>query len=1009
MARYPLSSGGKSKCQGRNNRSVIAVLMYGCTGSAISFTPQKPASHQNFVQARACLETQAAESASSLRHLLTGFGLLPACRSRMLALRLPLGQSEWNGQRRRGDQWRRSDRPADLQRRFGGARRHRPPDLLAALDRATAHKVTVVSAPPGSGKTWLLRAWADRSRNSRQVAFVSVERDQRDPQQFWLSVLRAIRELPRKPVEARSEGATPAFDGQAMIERILFELADQREPVVMVIDDLQELHSDEALVQLERLLRRLPTSACAVLSGRRDPRVRLHQLRLAGQVANIRARDLVFSEAETRELLLASGITVSADDAATLHRRTEGWAAGLRLAAISLDGHPDPERFVAEFSGTERAIGEYLIAEMLERQPDEVRHMLLRISILNRINGELADLLCGRPGCERFLLELEDANAFVVSLDPQRTWFRCHQLLADFLRLELRRTAPDEVPELHRRAAGWLQKHGSIVEAIRHAQGARDWSDVARQLADHLFSLTLDGQEATIAAILRSFPAGATADDPDLALAHAAVQLSQGRQEEAATQLALAEAHLEGIPAERRRRHATAIASLRLALARRSGQFTEVIEQVNLLDASIAEANELMTIGSELGAVALMNLGIVETWTGRLADAERHLSQGAALAQGIGRPYLEVVCRAHLCFPSERVSCATARERGHQAVNLADRHGWGDRPIIAPALSALAGVAIWMGEFDEAERCLRRAAEFDEADIDPSAAVLLHVATGMLHTARGQHQPALEAFAAAAQSQSLLNGMHVLATRIAGWLAATQARLGMPDAARASLASLPADQGRMADIYNASAVICLAEKDPAKALYALRDVLNCTTPNVPPFTLVETQLLAATAHLDLGDRNAAAVAVEAALVAAEPDRLIFPFAMTATTELLDSLPRHQTAHGALLAHIVDVLDGSASAITPQKGMSPADELSRSELRVLRYLPTNMTRSEVAHQLFISVHTVNAHVRNIYSKLGVRDRSAAVQRARELRLLSFGLSRSTPNSSSIGETAGAATR
>jgi LuxR family transcriptional regulator, maltose regulon positive regulatory protein len=882
-------------------------------------------------------------------------------------------------------------------------------DLLAALDRATARKVTVVSAPPGSGKTWLLRAWAEHSRSNRQVAFVPVDPDQRDPQQFWLSVLRAIRELPRRAVEARPESATPALDGPVMIDRILFELSDQHEPVVVVIDDLQELHSHEALDQLERLLGRLPSSACTVLSGRRDPRVHLHQLRLAGQVSDIRARDLLFSEAETRELLLASGISVSAGDAATLHRRTEGWAAGLRLAAISLDGHPDPERFVAEFSGTERAIGEYLIAEMLERQPDEVRNMLLRTSILNRMNGELADLLSGRPGCERFLLELEDANAFVVSLDPQRTWFRCHQLLTDFLRLELRRTAPDEVPDLHRRAAGWLQKHGATVEAIRHAQGARDWSDAARQLTDHLFSLTLDGQEATIAAILRSFPAGASGDDPDLALAQAAVQLAQGRQEEAATKLALAEAHLECIPVDRRRRHATAIASLRLALARRSGQFTEVIEQVNVLDASIAEANALMTIGGELGAVALMNLGIVETWTGRLADAERHLSQGATLAEGMGRPYLEVVCRAHLGFPSERVSCATARERGRQAIDLADRHGWGDRPIIAPALCALAGVTIWIGEFDEAERWLRRAWEFDEADIDPSAAVLLHVATGMLNSARGQHQQAIEEFAAAAQSQSLLSGMHVLATRIAGWLAAAQARFGMPAEARASLANLPADQGRMADIYNASAVIWLAEKDPANALDALQDVLNGTTTNVPPFTLVETQLLAATAHLELGDRNAAGAAVEAALAAAEPDRLIFPFAITATTDLLDALPRHQTAHGALLAHIVDVVDGPVPAMTTKKGMSPTEELSRSELRVLRYLPTNLTRSEVAHELFVSVHTVNAHVRSIYSKLGVRDRSTAVQRARELRLLSTGFSRSAPDSPNVGETPDAASR
>ena len=866
-------------------------------------------------------------------------------------------------------------------------------DLLARLDRATAHKVTVISAPPGSGKSWLLRAWAERSRSTRRIAFVSVERDQRDPQQFWLAVLRAIRKSPDMADEPRAESATPAFDGEAMVGRIVSELAEQVEPAVLIIDDLHELRSGEALAQLESLVDQLPSSAHAVLSARRDPRIRLHQLRLAGEVANIRADDLRFSEDETGELLRASGITLSADGAAALHRRTEGWAAGLRLAAISLDGHPDPERFVAEFSGTDRAIGEYLIAEMLERQPDDVRTMLLRTSLLDRVNGELADLLTDRPGRERFLLELEDANAFVVSLDPQRTWFRYHQLLADFLYLELRRTAPNEVPDLHRRAATWFERHGRIVEAVRHLQGAGDWPDAARLLADHLFSLTLDGQEATIAALLRSFPPGTSADDPDLALAYAAVHLSQGLAEEAAAQLALADSRLGAIPAERRRRLAVAIAALRLALARRSGQFTEVIEQVNLLDASITdEADEQIAMGSELRGVALMNLGIVEMWSGSLADAERHLSEGAALAHTIGRPYLEVSCRAHLGYPSGRVSFASARERGRQAVALAERHGWGDRPIVEPALAAVAGMAIWMGEFDEGELWLRRARKVAEAGIDPAAAVSLHVTTGMLHAARGQNQSALEEFAAAAQAESLLTGVHALAIRIVGWLAILQARLGMPDAARASLAALTPDRQRTADNYNACAVIGITEGDPAMALGVLEEVLDGTTPDVPSFKLVEAHLLAGTAHLALGDRDAAAAAVEAALAVAEPNRLIFPFVVTATRELLDVLPRHETAHGALLADIVDLLSGSASAGTDREHTSQVDDLSPSELRVLRYLPTNMTRSEIARELYVSINTVNTHVRNIYSKLGVRDRSAAVRRGRELRLLATGLSR-----------------
>src|SRR5207302_4520162 len=234
-----------------------------------------------------------------------------------------------------------------------------------------------------------------------------------------------------------------------------------------------------------------------------------------GELAEIRAADLRFSERETRELLDVSGITLSAAGAALLHQRSEGWAAGLRLAALSLAGHPDPERFVAEFSGSDRTVAEYLLAEMLDRQPNDVQDLLLRTSLLDRVNGELADLLTGRPGSEQILLSLEDANAFVVSLDPQRTWFRYHHLLADFLRLELRRTRAEQVPDLHRKAAAWFADHGEVVEAIRHTLAAGDWPDAAGLLADHLFSLTLDGQGGSMAALLRAFPAGASAEHPE--------------------------------------------------------------------------------------------------------------------------------------------------------------------------------------------------------------------------------------------------------------------------------------------------------------------------------------------------------------------------------------------------------------------------------------------------------------------------------------------------------------
>jgi LuxR family maltose regulon positive regulatory protein len=867
-------------------------------------------------------------------------------------------------------------------------------DLLQLLDRAVTKRLTVISAPPGSGKTSLLRTWADHSTKLRRVALVSVERDQRNDQRFWCAVLDAIRSPARSTAAETTPAPTALPDVDQVIDSVLAELAEHPEPVVLIIDDLHELRSADALAQLQYFLANLPSSARVVLSSRRDPPIRLHQLRLADAIAEIRAGDLRFTEDETRALLAASAISLSGEGVAALHQRTEGWAAALRLAVISLTGHPEPERFVAEFSGTDRAIGEYLMAEMLEHQPSEVQRMLLRTSLVERMNGELADLLAGRAGAEQMLLALEEANAFVVSLDAQRTWFRYHQLLADFLRLELRRTSADEVPDLHRRAARWFADRGDVVEAVRHMVAAGDWPDAARLVADHSFRWVLDGQAGTIRAVLQAFPEGASVDHPDLALAHAAAELNQGRTEEAAAQLALAEAHLHSAPPAHGRLM-VAIASLRLALARRSGQFSEVIEQVKILDSSMAGASSgPLAMGSELQGVALLNLGIVETWTGRLLEAERHLSDGAALAQRTGRPYLEVACRAHQGFPSTLVSVATARERGRQAVALAERYGLEDRPILAPALAAVGGMAIWMGEFDEGERWLRRAWEVGSAHVEPATAVLLHLATGMLHAGRGQQPSALEAFTAAARAQSLLTGVHALVPRIIGWLATTQARLGMPAEARATLAGFSPEPGRAGPIANARAWICLAEGNPGKAVEALRHVRD-TQPPVEPSTLVEAHLLAGTAYLRLGDRDAAAAAVEAALATAEPDRLVFPFAMTEAADWLDLLHHNQTAHRALLTDIVDQLRGASPPSTDREPLPHSDELTPSELRVLRYLPTNLTRVEIANDLHVSIHTVNTHIRNLYAKLGAGDRSAAVQRARQLRLLA---NRTSPTSS-----------
>jgi LuxR family maltose regulon positive regulatory protein len=841
--------------------------------------------------------------------------------------------------------------------------------LLAALDRAATGTVTIISAPAGTGKTSLLRSWAAR-QPGRPAVIVSARQDQL----FWLTLLDAVRAATGG---AGGAAVTPDFTARAMADRVLAEL-DDASGITLVIDDLHEVTSAESRAALAHLLTSLPAGVHAILATRHDPRLRLHRLRLAGELTEIRWTDLRFTEDETRELLGSCGVALSDAGVTLLHQRTEGWAAGLRLAAISLDGHPDPERFVAEFSGSDRSVAEYLLGEMLDRQPEEVRRLLLCTSLLDRVNGELADLLIGRAGSERILLELEDANAFVLSLDPERTWFRYHRLLADLLRLELRRTLPSEVPALHRRAAAWFTAHGQIVEAIRHTQAAGDWDDAARLLADHSFSLTLDGHAETLQALARAFPPGL--DHPELALVHAMGALDQGRLDDAASYLRVAENH-----AETAGRHSlqVSIASLKLSLARRRGQLDGVVEQARILTSgAIGQA----AVGSDLRAVALMNLGTAEAWSLGLPDAERHLREGAVLAREIGRPYLEVGCLAQLGFASKVSAFAITQRRCREAITLADRYGWGTEPVVAPALITLSGALVWTGELAEGEQWLDRAVDALRDDDGPDIRLLLHQGGGTLRAGQGRHREALEKFSVAERLRSRLDGSHALENQVTGWLLATLARLDRTGEARELLAALDRTRAAAGEIRDAAAVIHLAEGDPAGALAAVRDVLDGAAPVIGYVTVVEAHLLAGLAHRALGEPREASRAAERALALAEPDRLVLPFLITGARDLLECLSRHETAHAALLTDILDIMRGTTP--TPVSDHL-VEKLSLGELRVLRYLPTNLSRSEIAAELSLSPNTVGTHIRNIYAKLGVGDRTSAVRRARGLHLLAIG--------------------
>ncbi len=854
--------------------------------------------------------------------------------------------------------------------------------LFALLDRGALGRVTVLCAPAGSGKTMLLVSWLRRADLPGPVAWVTVERDEHDRAHFWNGVLRALRE---GGAFAGADGlatlapAPMGGDHEELLRRLLEGLGRLDRPVLLILDDLHELRDPAGLHELEQLLTRAPARLRVLIATRREPALGLHRMRVTGELVEIRAADLGFTPDEAGRLMTASGVEVGTGDVAQLCRRTEGWAAGLRLAAMSLAREHDPGRFVREFSGSERTVADYLLAEVLASRAPEARDLLLRTCILDRVTGSLADRLTGRSDGTRLLHELEESNAFVVAVDAGREWFRYHRLLADLLRLELRRERPDDIPALHRTAAHWLAGHGPALDAIRHAQIGADWDLATELIGRHWAQLALDGEEATLESLLEGLPREIAEQDGEIAAIAAADRLARSRWGEADALLARAERTIPAVPEHRRARARTALAIVQLLRARRLGGLDEVVDRaapVLAPDGGPASAG-----GDELRALALMNLGIAEGWILRLPEAAAHLRQGLELGRRVHRPYIEVGCLGALGMVAAMTQqVALAERRLRQAVDTSERAGWSAHPVLGPILVTLGYVSIDRGALADGEQTLDRAEPILARAPEPPAEVGLHYARGMLAFCRGRLEDALAAFAATEELALGLRPPHFLAGAARQWRLRTLLRLGDAGPARAALA----ERGDGAEWCSLAARVQLAAGDEDGAARAVAPVVRGEAFALHPNRVIEGLLLDAIARTRLGDAGAATRSVEQALAVAEPLGLVWIFlAVDGVAELLGDHPLHRTAHRAHLQLVLDHLGGAEPARGPE---ALSDPLSERELAVLRFLPTNLSASEIGGELFLSVHTVKTHMRKLYAKLGAHTRAEAVDRGRALGLL-----------------------
>jgi LuxR family maltose regulon positive regulatory protein len=850
------------------------------------------------------------------------------------------------------------------------------PRLFDALERGTKGPVTLVSGPAGSGKTTLVGAWLREGTWTAPAAWVSVESAWRDDTPFWTAVDEALRScsapasLPEAPV-TRHE----------LVDRLANSLRQRAGPVLLVIDNLHHLEARAAPDNVRALLALAPAELRLLLVTRSDRWLGLHRLRVAGDLTELRGEDLAFTVQEADELLTAAGIQLSKESLARLHDRTEGWAAGLRLAAMWLAGRTDPDRFAERFSGSERTVAEYLTGEVLAGQPPAVRRMLRRTSVLERVNGPLANLLTGRSDGDRVLQDLEAANAFITSIDPDRSWFRYHPLLTDLLRMELRRDAPEEIETLHRAAARWHAAHGTPLEAIRHAQSGRAWRLATGLHVENWLGLLLDGRQREIGDLLAAIPAHATAANPELSAVAAADRLAAGSLDLADAHLALAERLADSVSESRRPRFDVTLAVAKLERARTRGDTQTMIEIARAL---LTPARGDPRVDADLRAFALMSIGLAEFWALELDDAERDLQESFELARRIGRPYIAIACLGYLAHIANlRQEADVSEDRSREAIELADRLGWSQHPVVGDAYLALGGGVLSRGRLEQADLWLDRATRALSGVRDPEASVSLPFTRGILRFAQRRYDEAVTSLRDAERAPAT----HFLSASARTWRLRVCIRLGDAAPAREALVEVGEAARRIAEWCNLAAYVHLADDDPASAVEAVRPVLDGSASSFHVNLEIEALLLAAVGHDQLGQTPAAERAVERALALAEPKEHVWiVLTVAGVPSLLERHPRHRTAHGAFRSELLDRLAGVTALRPSDQPAAVTEALSTRELDVLGFLPTNLSAAEIANELVLSIHTVKSHMRSLYAKLGVHRRADAVARARSLGVL-----------------------
>jgi LuxR family transcriptional regulator, maltose regulon positive regulatory protein len=862
--------------------------------------------------------------------------------------------------------------------------------LFGVVDAGVRDSLTLLAAPAGSGKSALLSSWIAAGRAPGPVAWLSLDDGDADRRRFWSAVLDTLAGAtndPRLHAQAARRGET--LDTAHVLGAVVDALGERDEPVVLVLDDFHEI-ARGVHAELERLVRFPPPALRLVIASRADPQIGLGRQRLDGRLTEIRAADLAFTRDEAAALFRAHEVTIAGDQLEVLWQRTEGWAAGLCLAALSLRGHADPARFVEQFAGTDATVSDYLEREVLAGQPPEAREFLRRTSIADPICGGLADVLTGGSDGQQVLGRLTRGGALLTALDEHRLWHRYHPLFADLLRAELSAHHGAEVDELHARAALWLAGLGDDPAALRHVAAGRAWDVGAELVVGRWIDLLIDGEIAAVLPLLEAMPQERIEASPELSLAFGAAQLAAGRQEQADGLLRAAEAGAGAVPTPRRAHFAAAMAAIGLYRERIRGAPARALRDAH---AQLARHRDLAADQATPGLLGLVltQLGIVELWTGDLDTAVADLERARAMAAEEGRHRTLLDATAYHALASMlRSELARAVRRAEDALAVAERCGWTRSEPAGVALSVLAAVCIHRHQLDEADRFVADAAVALHDTRDQPLRSLHALNRVLLLSDRGEHAAALDVLQGAREQ---LGGWPVLA-QMRDFLTAHEGLLrvatGEADAGRAVLERARRRAAGSVAVANATARLDLRDGKPADARATLAPHLDeggsRNGSSLP--SRAEAWLLDAVALDALAEHDAAARSLERALDLAEPAglRRILVVHGAAAAPLLRRHGRYGTAHPAMVGEALGAVEHRDRARAREAPASLAEPLSEREQAILRYLPTMMSNQEIAGELFVSVNTVKTHLKAIYRKLDAPGRRDAVSRARELGLM-----------------------